>query len=81
MKVTNKEATIQSDGWTGVNNHHLVAFMITADKKVWRTDIFFFGLIIIDLLNMAGPYSRSTQYNKGTKKCRKLFEGDRRSIQ
>jgi hypothetical protein len=34
MKVTNQEATIQSDGWTGLNNHHLVAFMITADKKV-----------------------------------------------
>lgn len=33
-KVENKEATIQSDGWTGINNHHLVAFMITADKKV-----------------------------------------------
>jgi hypothetical protein len=34
MKVAKQEATMQSDGWTGVNNHHLVAFMITADKKV-----------------------------------------------
>jgi hypothetical protein len=28
------EATLQADGWTGVNNHHLLAFMITADGKV-----------------------------------------------
>lgn len=34
QKTAGKEATIQSDGWTGINNHHLVAFMITADKKV-----------------------------------------------
>jgi hypothetical protein len=27
-------ATLQADGWTGVNNHHLLAFMITADQKV-----------------------------------------------
>ena len=29
-----KNATVQADGWTGGNHHHLVAFMITADKKV-----------------------------------------------
>ena len=29
-----REATLQADGWTGINNHHLVAFMITCDKKV-----------------------------------------------
>jgi hypothetical protein len=28
------EATLQADGWTGVNNHHLLAFMIMADCKV-----------------------------------------------
>jgi len=28
-QCSGKEATMQSDGWTGVNNHHLVAFMIT----------------------------------------------------
>ena len=28
------EATLQADGWTGVNNHHLLAFMIMADGKV-----------------------------------------------
>lgn len=28
------DATIQSDGWTGVNHHHLIAFMITVDGKV-----------------------------------------------
>lgn len=30
-----KNATLQADGWTGGNHRHLVAFMITADKKVW----------------------------------------------
>lgn len=29
-----KNATVQADGWTGGNHRHLVAFMITADKKV-----------------------------------------------
>jgi hypothetical protein len=28
------EATIQADEWTGVNHHHLIAFMITVDGKV-----------------------------------------------
>ncbi|KZP02551.1 hypothetical protein FIBSPDRAFT_770553 [Athelia psychrophila] len=28
------DATIQSDGWTGVNHHHLIAFMITVDGKI-----------------------------------------------
>ena len=30
--VARKEATMQSNGWTGINNHHLVAFMITTNK-------------------------------------------------
>ena len=29
-----KNATLQADGWTGGNHRHLVAFMITAEKKV-----------------------------------------------
>lgn len=33
-KTKGKEVTLQEDGWTGLNNHHLVAFMITANKKV-----------------------------------------------
>lgn len=28
------EATMQADGWTGTNNHHLIAIMITVDKQV-----------------------------------------------
>jgi hypothetical protein len=28
------KATIQADGWMGVNHHHLIAFMITVDEKV-----------------------------------------------
>jgi hypothetical protein len=28
------EATIQADGWTGENHHHLIACMITVDGKV-----------------------------------------------
>jgi hypothetical protein len=30
----NQNATIQADGWTGINFHHLLAFMITVNKKV-----------------------------------------------
>ena len=33
-KCSGKEATMQSDGWTGINHHHLLAFMIMADQKV-----------------------------------------------
>jgi hypothetical protein len=32
-----QNATIQADGWTGVNFHHLLAFMITVNKKVGFT--------------------------------------------
>ncbi|KIK78262.1 hypothetical protein PAXRUDRAFT_98517, partial [Paxillus rubicundulus Ve08.2h10] len=28
------EVTVQADGWTGVNNRHLIAFMVTANHKV-----------------------------------------------
>ena len=27
-------ATIQSDGWSAINDHHLNAFMMTVEKKV-----------------------------------------------
>jgi hypothetical protein len=33
-EMRGKNATLQADGWTGGNHRHLVAFMITADKKV-----------------------------------------------
>lgn len=29
-----QNATLQADGWTGMNNHHLLAFMITVNGKV-----------------------------------------------
>ncbi|KAF8956007.1 hypothetical protein BDZ97DRAFT_1618886, partial [Flammula alnicola] len=38
-KTKGKEVTIQGDGWTGLNNHHLNAFMITADKKVHTVEV------------------------------------------
>jgi len=40
LKATAKEecrgavATLQCDGWTGENNHHLLGFMMTARRKV-----------------------------------------------
>jgi hypothetical protein len=34
QQAKGKESTMQSDGWTGINHHHLVAFMITVNKKV-----------------------------------------------
>lgn len=33
-KTKGHNATIQADGWTGENHHHLIAFMITVDGKV-----------------------------------------------
>lgn len=32
-EAAGKKATLQADGWTGENHKHLIAFMITADKK------------------------------------------------
>ena len=32
-----QNATIQADGWTGVNFHHLLGFMITVNKRVQFT--------------------------------------------
>jgi hypothetical protein len=32
--VRGKQVTMQADGWTGINHHHLIAFMVTCDKKV-----------------------------------------------
>jgi len=34
VAANGREATIQADGWTGVNHHHLIAFMITVDGKI-----------------------------------------------
>jgi hypothetical protein len=31
--VKGMEVTVQGNGWMGQNHHHLIAFMITADKK------------------------------------------------
>jgi len=33
-KASGQTVTIQCDGWTGINNHHLVAFMATTLKDV-----------------------------------------------
>jgi hypothetical protein len=32
-KVCGQNATIQADGWTGENHHHLIAFMVTVNNK------------------------------------------------
>lgn len=39
-QVAGKEVTMQGDGWTGLNNQHLLAFMITCDKKA--SDIYYY---------------------------------------
>ena len=31
----NQNITLQADGWTGVNFHHLLAFMIAFNRQVW----------------------------------------------
>jgi hypothetical protein len=37
-EVKGKNVTVQADGWTGENHHHLIAFMITAEKKVFMSN-------------------------------------------
>jgi len=37
--VKGKEVTVQGDGWTDLNNHHLIALMIMAAGKVHSTSI------------------------------------------
>lgn len=36
-QTTDGDATMQADGWTGLNYHHLLAFMITANRTVRTT--------------------------------------------
>jgi hypothetical protein len=43
------EATIQADGWTGENKHHLMAFMMTADGKVRSRKFYFFYFLSISI--------------------------------
>jgi hypothetical protein len=43
--ATGKNATMQADGWTGTNNHHLVAFMATIDNHVRRLSNFLASLL------------------------------------
>jgi len=40
-KVATKgqEATLQSDGWTGTNNHYLLAYMISTEGKVFMVRV------------------------------------------
>ncbi|KAI0364093.1 hypothetical protein BV20DRAFT_956971 [Pilatotrama ljubarskyi] len=38
-RTAGAEATLQGDGWTGINNHHLIAFMITAKRKVHTVQV------------------------------------------
>ncbi|EED85429.1 predicted protein [Postia placenta Mad-698-R] len=33
-------ATVQADGWTGVNNHHLIVFMLTANQETHTVKVF-----------------------------------------
>ncbi|KAI9063901.1 hypothetical protein FKP32DRAFT_1564653 [Trametes sanguinea] len=33
-RTAGANATLQADGWTGINNHHLVAFMLTGKREV-----------------------------------------------
>lgn len=46
IKVHGREVTLQSDGWSGLNNVHLNAFMITCNKQV-RYPFMEFRLIIV----------------------------------
>ena len=41
-----KNATLQADGWTEGNHWHLVAFIITVDKKVWTCVLY---IVILDV--------------------------------
>ncbi|EIW73832.1 hypothetical protein CONPUDRAFT_21809, partial [Coniophora puteana RWD-64-598 SS2] len=33
------EATLQADGWTGLNSHHLIAFMVTVNNQVHTVQV------------------------------------------
>ncbi|KAF9782368.1 hypothetical protein BJ322DRAFT_1010247 [Thelephora terrestris] len=35
IAARNQNVTLQADGWTGVNFHHLLAFMISFNNQVW----------------------------------------------
>ncbi|CAA7265738.1 unnamed protein product [Cyclocybe aegerita] len=39
IEVQGKNVTLQADGWTGENHRHLIAFMITTEKKVYTVRV------------------------------------------
>ncbi|KAJ3764603.1 hypothetical protein FB446DRAFT_710197, partial [Lentinula raphanica] len=38
--LANCEVTMQADGWTGLNHSHLVAFMVSAERKIHTVDVY-----------------------------------------
>lgn len=56
-RAQGKEGTVQADGWTGDNNHHLVAFMLNADHEVCSINNP--GNIYFDLIWLLVRYIRS----------------------
>jgi hypothetical protein len=55
--VKGQNVTIQAGGWTGVNFHHLLAFMITVNKKV-RFILHLEGFLLITSLDLHGQRAR-----------------------
>ncbi len=37
-KTEGCEVTLQCDGWTGINSHHYIAFMMTTSKREVSSD-------------------------------------------
>ena len=39
--VRGRDVTLQADGWTGLNNNHLIAFMMTCEKLVTACSVYY----------------------------------------
>ena len=74
-EVVGKFATVQADGWTGLNHRHLIAFMVTADKKVVST--FYLSFLVKEYsrpnYNITGLHRICSRCFCGEEERRKLF--------
>lgn len=61
--VRGKLATVQCDGWSGANSHHLVAFMVTVGTQVRY--FLFLNLGSLELVCPTGLHSDSQGHNDG----------------
>lgn len=72
---TGKPATVQCDGFTAQNKHHLVSFMITVNRKV-RFEFVFILWLVLTCYSHTGLHCQDIRHLRRTQDCRVSSEDD-----